>query len=554
MSSLKGLKTALILCLTAVLFVSVLSACAGKENAGAESPSGSQSGSTPPASEPSASEDPFAEHMDISIAYWDIGKQFESKDEVLSTLEKKFNITFKPMQVGWSDYDQKYQMWAASGQLPDIFAHAIASDNPGVYADWAKQKLIRPLPDDLSAYPNVQKIAELPDVQALKREGKLYNLPRLSYSTNDRWALDRTVLVRKDWMEKLGFKDPQNFEEFSAMMKAFAENDPDGNNKQDTVGLTINVKPELLLSTVFPQYSNGSWVQEDGRWIPPYVSKKMDDVVSQLRKLYTDGGLDRDFAIMKVGDGREKFAQGKAGAYEEAATPGALKITSDLWSKYNPDMKLLDHVKVLHLWPDAEGNRYRFVTTTYWSESYFSPKVDDKKMDRIMRLYDYLLSPEGKALTTYGIEGKDYKKEGDMIVVTRAKDEKTGQFVDLTSLHPSLNVLKYIAVWGNDGMFEDNEVNQAVYGPEIMKTSLEEYNWMIENAKPIPTKYDIFAMSTPAKDKLSAINSKDDLFRVILSKDDPVQMWHDIVKGYDSKGMQEAIQEVNAELEKTGSK
>ena len=39
--------------------------------------------------------------------------------------------------------------------------------------------------------------------------------------------------------------------------------------------------------------------------------------------------------------------------------------------------------------------------------------VDDKKLDRILRIYDWLLSPEAKDLYDYGIEGKDYTKEGD---------------------------------------------------------------------------------------------------------------------------------------------
>lgn len=68
--------------------------------------------------------------------------------------------------------------------------------------------------------------------------------------------------------------------------------------------------------------------------------------------------------------------------------------------------------------------------------------------------------------------------------------------------------------------------------------------------KPIPTEFDIQTLSTPAKDKLSAINFDDDFTRVILSKEDPVKMWHDILKVYDSKGLQQAIAEVTAEMVK----
>jgi putative aldouronate transport system substrate-binding protein len=58
-----------------------------------------------------------------------------------------------------------------------------------------------------------------------------------------------------------------------------------------------------------------------------------------------------------------------------------------------------------------------------------------------------------------------------------------------------------------------------------------------------------FAM---AKDKLSTINFDDDFTRVILSNDDPVKMWKDTLKSYDSKGLQQAITEVTAEMAKLG--
>jgi putative aldouronate transport system substrate-binding protein len=39
---------------------------------------------------------------------------------------------------------------------------------------------------------------------------------------------------------------------------------------------------------------------------------------------------------------------------------------------------------------------------------------------------------------------------------------------------------------------------------------------------------------------------------VILSKEEPVAQWQKIVKGYDAKGVQDAIKEVNEEAVKRG--
>ena len=49
-----------------------------------------------------------------------------------------------------------------------------------------------------------------------------------------------TVLVwRKDWLEKVGIeKIPSTIEEFETAIRAFKEQDPDGNGKNDTFGFS----------------------------------------------------------------------------------------------------------------------------------------------------------------------------------------------------------------------------------------------------------------------------------------------------------------------------
>jgi putative aldouronate transport system substrate-binding protein len=45
---------------------------------------------------------------------------------------------------------------------------------------------------------------------------------------------------------------------------------------------------------------------------------------------------------------------------------------------------------------------------------------------------------------------------------------------------------------------------------------------------------------------------QDDFTRVILGKEDPVKMWQTVLDGYKSKGLQQAIDEVTAEMAKIG--
>ncbi|MCC3375213.1 extracellular solute-binding protein [Cohnella sp. REN36] len=530
--------------LSVIILTSVLSGC-GNSSTGGASPSASPTASA----SGTAADNLYAEHMDISLSWWGIGVGFEKRDEVVQKLEKDFNVTLKPVDIGWDNYKEKNQVWAAAGQLPDLITNSVLNDSPATYNDWVKQGLIHPLPDDLSAYPNVEKIAKAEDVQGIYRDGKLYAIPRMTYPNTDMWAVDRAIFVRKDWMDKLGIQDPTNFQEFSGMLKAFAEKDPDGNGKKDTTGIVMNTLGyfKAVFMPTFPQFDNSSWLQEDGKWIPFYASKRMDEVVKEARQLYKDGGLDPDFAVEKAGEANQKFYQNKAGAlaFNVDSVGGATGVKAE-WEKNNPGQKFFDHVKLLHLWPAADGTLYRHTTISFWSETMINADVDDKKLNRILSIYDWLLSPEGKELFDYGIEGKDYAKDASgQITITRPKDGDS--FIDLKKEYPSLDIVSQLAAWRNASSIEDTPANRAVKGDDVVQLVQDELNWQMTHAKAIPTAFDIATMSTPAKDKLSAINADDDFIKVILSKQDPVDMWHDIVKGYyANKGLQSAIDEVNA--------
>jgi putative aldouronate transport system substrate-binding protein len=499
------------------------------------------------------------EHYDLTIGYWDIQNGFWSneEDDFLKEIQKDFNITIKPVQVTWSNYKEKYQIMAASGQLPDISANAIV--NTGIYNDWISQGIIRAIPKDLGNYPNVSKIMELPDVKALKIDDKYFMIPRISFEDRNLFASTCALLVRKDWMDKLGIKDPQNFDEFTAMLKAFVKDDPDENDKNDTVGLALNTRDALgkwIILNIYPQFNTYTWVKDGDKFVPSCAAKDFPKVLVKLRKLYTEGVLDKNFAVQNAGEGTEKFAQGKAGALEYVSAPSGLLVVQNLWDKYNPDKKFTDNVKLLHVFPAEDGNLYHNTSTVFWSESYFSSNVSDKKMDRILKLYDYLLSNEGKTSIRFGLEEKDYIKEGNSIKVTRPKDEKTGRAVAISNLYPSIPaVFGGLASWGGAyEEFEVNEINKANYPADILKMANDEINWNLNNTKPMPRPYDILTMFTPAKAKFDSINIMNDVTRVIIGKEDPLVMWDRILKEYEAKGLLEAIEEVNAKARELGIK
>lgn len=495
------------------------------------------------------------EQVEVSVGFWDVEKTFEGRDsdEMLKKIETDFEMTFKPINLSWADYSEKLKLWAVSEELPDAFAIDLVGGDWDTYNKWIEQGIVRALPEDLSKYPNLEKFMNQPDIAPLKRDGKFYMIPRRGGNA-DQWSLERGIIVRKDWMEKLGIPVPTTFEEYKALFKAFADQDPDGNQKDDTIGLTPKTAGMIdaaFMGTSIPQMANGAWVFEDGKWIPPFASKHVVEGIQQLRELYKEGALDPDFALIKGNDAVEKFAQGKAGALGGQIAEDALMKVRDLWDKYNPDKVFEDSILVLPIWENSDGELYRFTTTSYWSETYFSNKVDDEKMDRLLQFFDYSLSQDGMDFFLYGFEGVDYTVDGDKRVITLPKDEKSGAFVNLNTKYKSVDFLKDFAAWQVHYNFDD-DLKKQLFGEKLAGIQEEAFKFQMSNAKIIPTNYSINLMSTPAKDKLSSIKYIDEITKIIISDDDPAKMWGDAMKSYEDKGLMQAIQEVNDEAKKQG--
>lgn len=119
------------------------------------------------------------------------------------------------------------------------------------------------------------------------------------------------VWVRKDWMDKLGLSEPKTLEDIKMIAKSFVENDPDGNGKDDTIG--IPVAPEVagyynwmyLLDTVFGLYDAypRQWIKNaDGEIIYGSIAPEMKTALTEINAMYEEGIIDRQFAVRQQGN------------------------------------------------------------------------------------------------------------------------------------------------------------------------------------------------------------------------------------------------------------
>ncbi|UJF34295.1 extracellular solute-binding protein [Paenibacillus hexagrammi] len=122
---------------------------------------------------------------------------------------------------------QKLNTLFASDSAPDLIAEYDSVIKNQLYA----QKQLMPLDDVIDKYSTVYKetLQTYPKLRQLgiQDDGKLYGIGKVSEVVPQ-----HILYIRTDWLKKLNLQKPTTLDEFFAVARAFAENDPDGNGKK----------------------------------------------------------------------------------------------------------------------------------------------------------------------------------------------------------------------------------------------------------------------------------------------------------------------------------
>lgn len=483
------------------------------------------------------------EPVEIKIACWDVEAALSGENDAIRALvEQKFGIRLASMNVTWDDYVQKIQAWAAADSLPDVFAiDAICTPN---YYAWIEDGLVKALPEDLSAYPNLAAYLDVEDIQALKIDGQLYCIPRKTYPDNYWNACDRVIAYRWDLAQAAGItREPETFDEFRAMIQAIIAADPEGKQIQGLTSLQAKQLDGFLFTYSMPAaMSDGSgsdykWARNaDGQYAPIYFSTDMLSTFQLARDMYTEGTIERDYALTTSSTATEKFLTGQSAAILGGGGVQAMYGRfGKHWALANNGDSFFDDVRVLRVLEGKDGLKTFPIFRTSWSESYISVGVTDEKLEKILALYDYLVSPEGQMLIYYGLEGEDYDLV-DGKPVSRPSD------TTLSTKYPVISLLGVLASWGDQ--FTNRDYPTAA-GDEAYRDcdfALAEQARATGDLPDFDMR--ITYLSTPLKDSF-IIYPADDLISVMMGSEPVEKMVEDLVNAYNAKGLQEMIDEVN---------
>lgn len=388
---------------TAMVFA--LAACQPAETTTTGSTTTSGTGGTTTTAAPTTATTEPQEPIVFNMLY--AGDNTPNPDNlVLQEIKKRTGYTLEVTYVPGADFNTRLNALIAANTLPDIFRintnDAIELREAGMLTD---------LTDILPEHAP-ETMAEVGD--------ELFNAPanydeRIFLVFRGARGYPMNTSIRTDWLDNVDLDMPTNLDEFYDVLKAFTEDDPDQDGEDDTYGLTASVITyKSTFASIFGAYDIplGRNIQLDDGTVTTWFKHPMIlDAFDYLRKLYSEGLMEPDFATIPTMDMFGKLWTGVAGVLIFQCVG-----TTNNWmpSRYTEDpLPTFGFARlagpggpggVPKIYPDYNAGWVVAATCEHPVE--------------LVKLADYLTSDEGDELLYLGVED----------VMFRWVDEEAGEY------------------------------------------------------------------------------------------------------------------------------
>ncbi|WP_187355409.1 extracellular solute-binding protein [Paenibacillus tengchongensis] len=286
----------------------------------------------------------------------------------------------------------KLNLLISSAEPYDVIS--IAGDK-AIYTDYAKMGALVDLGPLIEKYgDNIKASISEASFEAMKVDGKIYSIPNRSSE-----FAGYNLMIRTDWLDKLGLEMPTTLDDFTAVLKAFQEKDPGGAGGK---GAPMSIDGALAtVANITGAFGIATgWTEQDGKLVSTAQNPGFKEYLTYMADLYKQGLIDKEFAVNKDATLKEKFTSGQIGViqlpwYDIPTVADALnKNFPDAKFAYLPPLKGKDGQMGIGM-----SGGYDRIT--------FIPKSAKHPEDAI-KWINAKLEPETFKLISLGEEGKHY--------------------------------------------------------------------------------------------------------------------------------------------------
>jgi len=341
---------------------------------------------------------------------------------IFDRLQEATNVSIKWNNIPGDGYQEKKNLLLASGDLPDAFYASGFTDQD--LMQHGQSGTIIPLEDLIDKYaPNLKKLfEERPELKQIVTapDGHIYSLPRAEEM--DLVGMPNIMFINQTWLDKLGLEMPTTLEEYHDVLKAFKEKDPNGNGKQDEIGLTFwfngwcGNEGDLIGLFGLPDapFEADHRIVRDGKVIYAATQPEFKEAIAYYHQWVKEGLIDPEVVTQ---DTAQLFAKGKT----EDPTLGSF-----IWWE-DTEVVGTDRVDDYAILPPLKGKDGEVVVgrsnySEYGRDAFVITSANENP-EITMRWADQLYEPKMSAQINWGPIGEIYEEDENGMLVNKELPE-----------------------------------------------------------------------------------------------------------------------------------
>lgn len=339
---------------------------------------------------------------------------FTAEDLTIAELQRRTNIYFNIISID-SGYWDKYKVMLASTDLPDLIFTTVADAKrygmEGLFL--SLDELLERHGRNILIAIEQEGIAE--DMRAL--DGKIYFFPKISLQQPE------PFMVRQDWLDTYGLDTPENLEDLYHMLKTFKEQDPAGDGQTIPYGSLMYSDPSICyLNAFYRAFTvDQDFMLKAGRMVWGPAQSEMKQAMGYLNRLYSEGLLDAEAPILAKKQWEERVSEGQVGmiVYSSVRTDYFTRILRQT----DPQAKMVGISPPIGI----DGQRHVAPLPRFSTDFCMVISKDSPHAELIVKFFDYVFSPEGRMIVSYGVEGNSYEiRDGKPVFTEKMYRKEAG--------------------------------------------------------------------------------------------------------------------------------
>ena len=310
-------------------------------------------------------------------------------------IKEEFGIDWEIMVVA-DNWQQRFALLVSSGDIPDLASLPVAD-----YYEYASQGAFYDVTDSVGNYDNIMGYIPENIWPRTRVNDRIYGVPNMNV------AGKYNLYLRQDWLDALCIARPTTIDQFTEVMRAYTQDDPDGNGANDTYGYgNSELRTFYGMFGAMPGYYHVDGnVSKIGSTTEEYRQCLM-----YIKDLYDKGYIDPEVFTQKQEQVNQKVVTGKIGGFSGWWTDG--------WDFYK-------NKSLLETQPTANFVAVDLITGPQGKKSMpgndllsemvvISYKHPDP--ERMLAFFNWQVSDFGYYTTKYGIDGVHYKRDANGVL------------------------------------------------------------------------------------------------------------------------------------------